>query len=241
MVAGLAVLALLSLVGLADAGARGLLPTAALVALALLFARDVLVARETVWRAARLPLDDPRQRPVRVVGDRFWAPTAVALQRLAASIDSARRGRFAEASDILALIDPVLLRADETRLAHAARAMVSLGLGEKNRAAQQAALAVPSGSDELDASLGRVMLSAAWDQRERLLAIENAWEAAGIGTVGDHALERLRRLLRVRLDERRIAELGHDEATELREEAEAVGDTTLAAELVLRSRSGTYR
>lgn len=238
---GLFILLALAVVGFADAGARGLLPMLTLGVLGLLVARDVFVAREELWRAARLPLSDPRQRPIRLVPDTFWAPTAVALRRLAAAVDGTRRGRFAEASDLLAMIPAALLRADETRLAAGARAMVSLGLGDSSRAAEVGAGAVPTGSDEMDAALGRAMVTTAWREPARLAAIDRAWEEAGVGIQGNQALERLRRLMRVRLDPPQLLALGHEEARELGDEALAIGDDTLAMELAVRARSSTYR
>lgn len=241
VVVGLGLLVLVAIVGFADAGARGLLPMLTLGVLGLLVARDVFLARDELWRAARLPLGDPRQRPRSPVPDKLWAPTAVALRRLAAAIDGTRRGRFAEASDLLAMIPGDLLRPDETRLAAGARAMVSLGLGDSSRAAEVGAGAVPTGSDEMDAALGRAMVTVAWSEPQRLTAIDRAWSEAGVGLHGDRSLERLRRLIRVRLEPPRLAELGHEEARELGDEATAIGDDTLAMELVARARSSTYR
>jgi hypothetical protein len=239
--AGLAFLVVGSAVGYASSGLRGLVPAGLLALFALVLAGEVLSARESVVRAALLPLDQPGQRPRRRAIDRFTAPSAVTLNALAAAIDSARRGRFAEANDLCRLVQRDLLHPAEARLLDATRAMVSLGLGDRRRAAQQAAAALPTGCAEIDATVGRAILAEAWMVEERLRAIDAAWGAAGVGEACDDVLPRLRALVRARLDPPSIAALPAVAAQELADEARALGDLELASELAARGRSGAYR
>jgi hypothetical protein len=239
---GLAILAYVGLPLAVRFGLESLLPVGALVTLGLLAARRVFVAREQVWRAACLGLDDPRQRPD-AAGDRaFVAPSAVALAELALAVDDVRRGRFAEASERVPRISRELLRDEELRLLEGVRACVTLGLGDMHRAAQQAIVALPTGSDELDGMLGRALLRDAWSSPVRVDAIDAAWQRSGVAEGDPGTLPRLRRLIRVRVATEGLDALSPDEARVLAEEAEAVGDGDLSAELAARGRaSRAYR
>src|SRR5262249_21172378 len=116
-------------------GYVGWVVPALMVAFAVGAARQVAAARNEVWRAACLALDEPRQRPR---AGRVLAPTAASLLRLAEAVDAVRRGRYAEADERVPQIQRDLLRPEELQLLDAVRAMVSMGLGSKGRAAQQA-------------------------------------------------------------------------------------------------------
>jgi hypothetical protein len=221
---------------------EGFVPAALLIGLALLAARRVFVAREEVWRAACLPLEDPRQTPSPLGDASFMAPTALALSRLALAIDAVRRGRYADANDLVGVIGRQQLRLEEQRLLDAVRGMISLGLGDDGRAALQAAVALPTGSDDIDRELGRALLRNAWRNEARVHAIDQAWAESGIEPNVDGTLPRLRRLIRVRVGPSELEEIAADDARELAEEAMAVGDGDLAAELAARGRgSRAYR
>ena len=176
----------------------GLVPPGLLAALSLLGARGVFVARDEVWRAACLPLEDPRQGPKGVHPETPTAPTERALLHLAVAVDAARRGHFADAHDEMTMIPRRLLRPEEARLLDGVRATVSLGLGEPERAAQQAIVALPTGSDDLDRTLGRALLRDAWQNDARVSAIDAAWAACGV-THEEGPLPRLRRVIRLRV------------------------------------------
>lgn len=239
--AGVAVLVLALLLGEAF-GLRGLVPLAFLVVAVFVAARDVFAARDALWRAADADLDAPGQAPAGDVDARVTAPSAVALRRLAIAVDRARRGAFVEASDLVPVIDRDLLRPEELRLLDAVRALVSAGLGDDARAAQQAVVALPTGSDPLDAALGRVLLARAWDDPARLRVIEVAWGQAGVRVHAPGALPALRRLARIRLDPDEGHEVAAAEAVALAEHARAVGDDGLALELEQRGRgTSAYR
>ncbi|WP_434042489.1 MULTISPECIES: hypothetical protein [Sorangium] len=222
-------------------GARGLLPAAALFLLAVQAARAVVDARASVWRAAALDLEDPAQRPRACADPWFSPPTARVLRALADVIDAARRERYAIALDRLPHVDRAALRPDEVRLLDAARALLSLGLGDPARAAQQAIIALPTGIDAIDARLGRVVLADAWRSPSRLDAIDRAWRRELGSGVTSEALERLLSLSRLRLVPHAVDALRPAEARELSAEAWSIGEEELAAALESRARGGVYR
>jgi hypothetical protein len=240
VLATLAVAVLALVLGVAF-GWRGLAPLAFLVLVVHVTALDVFRARDALWRAAVRPLDDPTQAPSWAGDPRITAPSAVALHRLSRAIDHARRGAFVAASDLAPIIDRDLLRAEELRLLDAVRALVSTGLGDEARAAQLAAVALPTGSDAIDAQLGRVLLARAWDDPARLRAIDAAWRDAGVRLRQAGALPELRRLTRIRLEPPTAAELVGADARPLAEHARAIGDDGLATELEVASRPAPYR
>lgn len=220
----------------------GLMPIAAVLIVGPYIARGAVQAGEELFCAACLELDDPRQRPTLIQSGRpLLAPTSLSLAHLALAVDFARRGQLVEAGELVPLVDRALLRPEEARLLDAVRALISLGLGDGRRAAQQAVLALPSGSEPLDVTLGRALLKDAWSDETRLSAIDAAWEREGIGLDHEGPLPRLRALLRVRSVGGDVSAIGPAKARGLAEEAEAIGDEELAADLIAHSRTGSYR
>jgi hypothetical protein len=209
---------------------------AVMVALSVAAARQVAAARNEVWRAACAPLAGERAAPHELRG--ALAPTAASLMWLAEAVDAVRRGRYVIANERVPQIDRELLRPEELQLLDAVRAMVSMGIGSTERAAQQAVVALPTGSDELDTCLGRTVVSDAWNDRGRLVAIQRAWDRAGVEA---GPLSKLRGLVRIRLDDGHLDRVPPPEARELADEARAIGDDDLAAELDARSRPTAYR
>lgn len=208
-----------------------------LVVLAAAAARQVSRAREEVWRAACLDLGEPEQQP-EDKRRQIQAPTAAALSRLATAVDLVRRADYAAASEVLPQIHRDLLRPEEVQLLDAVRAMISLGLGEPGRAASQAAAALPTGSADLDACLGRTLVADAWHNLSRLGAIHAAWQRAG---VKHGPISRLSTLMRLRFDERELERVPPDAARDLAADARAIGDDALASELETRARPNAYR
>lgn len=218
-------------------GPGSLIVPSGLLLLSALATRQVSGARNELWRAACKALDDPDQPPARVSGQ-ILAPTADTLLRLAEAVDLVRRGRYADASDRIPQIQRDLLRPEERQLLDAARAMISIGLGSTGLAARQAVVALPTGSDDLDTSLGRTLIADAWDDPARLAAIHAAWSRAGV----QHGpLAKLSSLARLRIDERAIDAVEAPSARALADEARAIGDESLAAELDARGRPNAYR
>ena len=209
----------------------------ALTAFAVAAARQVSAARDAVWRAACLGLDDPAQRPAEA-GGATLGPTARSLARLAEAVDRVRRGGFAGALELVPQIHRELLRPEEVQLASAVRAMISVGLGATERAARQAVAALPTGSVDLDVCLGRTVISEAWNDPARLRAVYTAWEHAGVNA---GPLLRLQRLTRLRIDVGGLERIAAPEARDLSDEARAIGDAELAAELDARGRQSAYR
>lgn len=228
---------LLGLLLAARWGLGSLVVPIGVLALAVLAARQVSRLRDGVWRAACYELDDPGQKP-EDVRRQILAPTSSSLARLAMSVDRVRRASYAEANDIVPLIQRDLLRSEEVQLLDAVRAMISLGLGERGRAASQAAIALPTGSADLDATLGRTLLMDAWGNDARIFAILGAWQRAGIR---HGPLARLSTLMRLRIDTTLLDRIEAPAARELAEEARAIGDDALASELDARSRPNAYR
>lgn len=235
---GLAVLGVLSL---EIWGPAGLLAPALLMFWGGTAALHVVRARDAVWRAASLHLDDPRQPPRLFAAPSALAPTGDALYRLALALDDVRRGRYVAANEALPRVDRALLRPEEARLLDAVRALISLGLGDTRTAAHLALAAIPTGSEELDACLGRTVIAESWHQPDRLRAIETEWERAGIAPDQDSTLARLQRLTRLRIDVRLLDGITAIEARALSTEARAVGDEDLAADLEARARRNAYR
>lgn len=194
-------------------------------------------AYRCVERAAVLDLDDPMQpprEPHRLVP--FAIPTAITLFELAQAIDAVRRGKTAEASDLVRAIDTRRLRAQEVRLLEGARALVTLGRGDKMRAAQQALAALPTGCEDFDTQLGRVAIASAWHDPVRLGKIVDAWSAFGAREDGREGLPRLRCLADMRIKEGGLEplideRLDDDELAALAVEARAIGDEDFAREL----------
>ncbi|AUX46160.1 hypothetical protein SOCE26_076650 [Sorangium cellulosum] len=222
-------------------GLKGLLPGVALFLLAVLATRAALDARAAVWRAAALDLEDPAQRPSAEPDPWFAPPTARVLHALAAVIDAVRRERYALALERLPYVERAALRPEEARLLDASRALLSLGLGDPARAAQQAIVALPTGIDDIDARLGRVVLAEAWKDPARIEAIDRAWRRELHAGTTSEALERLLSLSRLRLAPRALETLKPAEARELSTEAWAIGEEELAAALESRARGGVYR
>jgi hypothetical protein len=209
-----------------------------MTAFAVAAARQVGAARDAVWRAACLGLEDPRQRPSLTMRGHAVAPTVLSLVRLAEAVDLVRRSNFTAAIELVPLIERDLLRPEEAHLVDAVRAMISIGLGATDRAARQAVTALPTGSEDLDVTLGRTMITEAWNDPARLDAIRAAWLRAGVGA---GPLDRLTRLTRLRIDTRGMEGLAAQEAKELSDEARAIGDEDLAAELDAKGRQNAYR
>jgi hypothetical protein len=210
-------------------GAAGCVVPALLLASSVMAARRVEAARREVWRAAS---DDLGERPARVPRG-LVGPTAASLLRLAEAVRAARQARYPEADSLAEEVQRDLLRPEEVQLLDAVRAMVSMGLGATARAAQQAVVALPTGSEDLDTCLGRALVRDAWNDPGRLDAIQRAWEEAG---VEGGPLSRLRILVRIRLDAEHLEAVETPEARALSDEARAIGDDELAAELDARSR-----
>ena len=201
-------------------------------------ALQVAAARDEVWRAASRALDGGPLVEAPTRGFTAATTTSTSLLRLADAITAVRQGRYAVASTIVPQIQRDLLRPAELQLLDAVGAMSALGVGGPAGAAQQAVAALPSGSRELDLCLGRKVVADAWNDLPRLAAIQAAWDHAG---VTDGPLARLRGLVRLRLDAGRIEILETPEARDLSDEARAIGDDELAAELDARSRPAAYR
>jgi hypothetical protein len=219
-------------------GLEGFLVPVLIVAFSALAAKQVAAARNAVWRAACASIDDAPARAAEVLRGRLLAPTSASLVRLAEAVTAVRRGRYVVASELLPQIERRLLRPEEGQLLDAVRAMISMGLGSTQRAAQQAVTALPTGSEALDTCLGRTVVSEAWNDRTRLTAIQSAWERAGVRR---GPLSRLSTLVRIRLDEGQLDRVPTPEARELSDEARAIGDDALAAELDARARPAAYR
>lgn len=222
-------------------GVAGLLVPAAVIAVVGNAAREVAAARDALWRAAHLHLDDPRQPPAPASSLTAKPASATTLQALGLAVNDARRARHDAANDALPRIDRALLRADEARLLDAVLAMISLGLDDAITGAQRAALAIPTGSEEIDAHLGRAVIAAAWSKPAQLRVIQADWDSKGIAPDQDGTLARLHRLTRLRIDERLIESVGAVEARALSSEARAVGDEDFAADLEARARDRAYR
>lgn len=196
--------------------------------------------RELARRAAAAPAALP---PLRLDhGEVLAIPEVVATRYVTVAIDAARRGDFALADDAIRHVERDLVASADLRLLAAARALVCLGLGDEERAARLAVLAVPTRSEALDARLARSVVSRTWSSTARLAAVDRAWAEAGVLASRDDVLGRLRRLVRVRVDPALVDELPPREAALLAEEARAMDDGELAARLRARAaRSRGYR
>jgi hypothetical protein len=200
----------------------------------------VMRARDRVWRAACAPIAELDAAVDEAPGP-LLPRTADALEALARAVTDARLERYDAAWLRLSSIDRELLRPEEVHLLEAVRAIVSLGLGDPHRAAQQAAVALPTGSDDLDAHLGRTLVADAWSDRARLRATLTAWNRVGVGGSTASPLGRLEKLVRVRIEPRDIERVSSADARALADEARLLGDEDLATELDARARTTAYR
>jgi hypothetical protein len=241
LVIGCLGLALLAVISLKIWGPVGLLAPALLLILGVTIALQAAQARDAAWRAASLRLDDPRQLPDPGAITSAVTPTAETLRRLGVALDDVRRARYLAAHEALPRIDRALLRPEEARLLDAVHALSALGLGNLRMAAQHATAAIPTGSEELDAYLGRAVIAESWHQPDRLRVIQTEWDRAGITPDQDSTLARLHRLTRLRIDMRLLEDVSAIEARALSTEARAVGDEDLAADLEARARENAYR
>lgn len=225
----------------AEGGPRGIIALVTILVLGWWSSSQVLAARHALWQAARRTLDDPAQAPRSSGDDRDLAPTATTLNRLAQAIDEARRGSFLDASHTLTKVDRRRLRPDEERLLEATRAMVSLGLGEPDRAALQAVRALPTTSDEIDLQLGRTVVAELWNDPARLRALDETWAERGVPTGMKLPLPRLRAIVKLRIGRDGLDALESWEAKTLADEARAIGDENMASDLEARIRPAAYR
>lgn len=235
---GLLTLSVLT-VAFIETGTRGVLALGLVLALAVLSSIQVLRARAALFRAARAPLTDPKQRPA--LSGLDLPPTARSLYQLANAVDRARRGETIEASTTLDRVDRDRLRPPEIRLFFAARALVSLSLADGRRAAHDAARALPTGCDDLDFQLGRALVADAWSDAERLMRIDESWASEGVAPGVKDALPRLRAIMRLRIDPTVLDGVASWDAKALADEARAVGDEALAADLEAKSHPSVYR
>lgn len=223
--------------------ASALLPFIALLFVGVGAAKNVLVARQDVWRGVCLGLADPRQRAVLSLDAPLLSPSARALQRLAIAIDAVRRGEPGRAAEVIPRIDRALLRPEEERLLDATRALVALELGDRALCAQLAVRALPTGSGELDARLGRAVVAEAWRSRSRLEAVDRAFRDQGLGLDLGKPLHRIAALVRLRVAPEEVSALPAGDARVLGDEARALGldDDAFAAEIEGRTRARMYR
>jgi hypothetical protein len=219
-------------------GPAGWAMVAMILALIATAARRVTAARDALWRATRLALDDPRQRPPPAA---VSPPSAVTLGRLAKAVDALRRDQPELAEDFLYSVDRRRLRPDEVQLLEAARIATTLGIGEVKSAVQQAVGALPSGCDDLDARLGRAVVGDAWEDPARLRTIAEAWARAGVDRAEEGTLARLYWLMQMRLGAAPPAHLGAEGTRALSSEARAIGDEDFAAELEADAHGVAYR
>lgn len=239
LVAGLGVL--LCALSFAEGGPRGIVALLVILFLGITASTQVLRARRALWRAARLGLEDPAQRPRLTGEERDMPPTTRALWQLARAVDEARRGAALEAAHHLDGLDRELLRDEERRLFDATRALIALMMGDADRAAALARRALPTGCDEIDVMLGRALVTSAWSDAERLRAIDEEWAASGVESDARQPLPRLRSILRLRIEAGAVEALESWEAKALADEARAIGDEALAADLEARVRPTAYR
>jgi hypothetical protein len=221
-------------------GILGPFVPAGMLVVAILAARQVMIARDRAWKAACAPLVDlgPIAAELPPV---FGARTAMSLHHLGDAVAAARGSHFIVAQEALDRIDRELLRPEEVHLVEAVRALVSLGLGDTSRAARQAIVALPTGVADLDAHLGRTLIADAWNDDRRLRATLGAWQRAGVGADKTAPLAKLERLVRVRIDPRILDAIPSADARDLADEARMIGDETLASELDARGRASAYR
>lgn len=230
--------ALLLTLSFAEGGPRGIVALIFLLAVFVGASLQVLRARAALWKAATEKLGPWTDAPLR---DPDLPPTALALHSLARAVSQARHGAFVDAGRTLDTVDRDKLRPDEERLFAATRAMVALGLGDTRLAAKEAAKALPTKSEEIDLALGRVLITDAWTNAERLRAIDSAWAAEGVPRGTKDPLPRLRAIVRLRVETEALDAIETWEAKELADEARAVGDEALAADLEARVRPAAYR
>ncbi|MFO0588925.1 MAG: hypothetical protein U0441_15350 [Polyangiaceae bacterium] len=230
-----------SLISFAEGSLVGFAVGAALLLVCAGSALRILRTRAALWRTATLPLSDPAQRPKQRSPQSIEMPTDLSLFALAWAVDQVRRGALVETEYALASVERGRLLPAEERLLDATRALVALGKGDGRAAVDLAKECLPSGSEAMDAALGRAIVASAWADPERLASIDHAWGSQGVTADGREPMPRLRAIVRLRFDTSAIEKLTPDEATALADEARAIGDEGLAADLVSHVRQQPYR
>lgn len=221
---------------------NGFLPVLTGFGIALWAARSVVLTREALFRAASLPLNHPSQPPLAGRGFRLMGNTAEALEKLAIAADRVRRGDFTGAKSLALSVNRALLRPEEMRLCDAVLAYSALGMGDVKRAAELAVLALPTQCPCFDRDLGRLVLASAWNEPDRMRLILQNWkEQGGLCEDGLGNLLVLGQLALAGTLEADDVHLSSEEARLLAEEAQAVGDADLAAELSEKARIQAYR
>lgn len=193
----------------------------------------VILTRSRLWRTAGLTLDTAAQRPP-AEGGALGGHTSRSLRALTILVDRVRHGDHAGAEELVREVDRDLLRPEELALLDAARSLIlAVGLGGAGRVARRAVL----GADA-DVSFARTLFAGAWRDGDRLVALLGAWPAAPAQRGTYARLPRLARLASAPEDLRGVERA---EARELAEEARALGDDGLAAELDALARPAAYR
>jgi hypothetical protein len=157
-------------------------------------------------------------------------PTA-SLGALRVALERLRVGELAGALEQLDRVEPAHLRADELRLAEAARAWAALLAGDKRGAAARAVGAVPTGLAGIDAVLLPVCLANALHDAARLARLLDAWDAAHARWEASDEVDALRAIAMLKLGRVEPGAWPSDRVQALSERCRALGERELAAAL----------
>ena len=169
------------------------------------------------------------------------SPTIEALWTVARCLMLLRQGLASSVESTADNVDRAMLDRRTIRLLDATRAMAALELGDQKQAVRLAALAVPVEVPTIDRAVGRILLSGAWHDVERLAVLKMRWrEMPGVLAELSMLIE-LRAMsttARVQTLETLDAEL----IERLSDDARAIGDLPLSEVLIQPSRQlGPYR
>jgi hypothetical protein len=189
-------------------------------------ALQVLRARALLWRTALLGDAELRATGQEPTPDaHLFGGTAGTLHRLAQAVLMVRRGAPGAAREWLGSVDRSRLFPEEDQLVDTVHALVQDLERDHTKGREP----------------GRALVAALWHDPERLAAALGAWDRAGLDARSTSARSGLPGLVRVRIDPPLLDQLAPDEARALAEEAQAIGDERLAAELASKSRASAYR
>lgn len=232
--------------------------------------RDLVTPGPAVDRGALLgipiaSLDDPGGRgaaeeaPADLTIDDYDPLTlrGRSLFRLALAFRAALAGLPSQVEEAVREIDRADLGPWEQRVLEAVRTLSALASGDRQRAARLAPLALETGHPEVDRMVAVALVRAAWNDRERLLAVSRALSLGGRDAAAMSRLAevRVRDLASANMAGRALREAGAgvsvdaaeqpfdpDTLREISEDAREVGDADLAERLLARAeRDGLYR
>jgi hypothetical protein len=169
------------------------------------------------------------------------SPTIEALWTVARCLTLLRQGWASSVESTADDVDRAMLDRRTIRLLDATRAMAAFELGEQKQAVRLAALAVPVEVPAIDRAVGRILLSGAWHDVERLAVLKMRWREMP-GVLAELAMLVELRSMSTTARVETLATLDADLIERISDDARAIGDLPLSEVLIQPARHlGPYR